>query len=382
MPPFGNPPKPASLLDFHRVLAPSAGVRVSPLCLGAMNFGDAWEDVMGKCDKKTSFEMMDYFYEMGGNFIDTSNNYQNEESELWIGEWMAARKNRDEIVLATKFTTCYPDPRNPPRQKINFAGNHTKSLHVSLEASLKKLQTDYIDLLYVHWWDFTTGVAEVMQSLNHMVQRGKVLYLGVSDTPAWVVSKANEYARQNGLRPFSVYQGRWSAAERDFEREILPMATSEGMALAPWGSLGGGNFKTAEQRKSSEGRNMAPPSEKQLKLSVKLEEIAKKKNTLLTSVAMAYVMHKAPYVFPIVGGRKVEHLKGNIEALGLELSDEEVDEIDKESGFEIGFPMNFLFEWMGAKYSTRQTSSDIGLLQFAGKLDSVQNARPIKPHGM
>lgn len=105
---------------------------------------------------------------------------------------MASRKNRDQIVLATKFTTCYPDPRNPPRQKINFAGNHTKSLHVSVEASLKKLQTDYIDLLYVHWWDFTTSVPELMQSLNHLVQRGKVLYLGVSDTPAWVVSKANE----------------------------------------------------------------------------------------------------------------------------------------------------------------------------------------------
>lgn len=105
---------------------------------------------------------------------------------------MQARKNRDEIVLATKFTTCYPDPRKAPRQMINFAGNSTKSLHVSLEASLKKLQTDYIDLLYVHWWDFSTGVAELMQSLNHMVQKGKVLYLGVSDTPAWVVSKANE----------------------------------------------------------------------------------------------------------------------------------------------------------------------------------------------
>ncbi|KAF2180052.1 Aldo/keto reductase [Zopfia rhizophila CBS 207.26] len=295
----------------------------------------------------------------------------------------ASRKNRDQIVLATKFTTCYPDPRNPPRQRINFAGNHTKSLHVSLEASLKKLQTDYIDLLYVHWWDFTTGVPELMQSLNHMVARGKVLYLGVSDTPAWVVSKANEYARNHGLRPFSVYQGRWSAAERDFEREILPMARDEGMALAPWGSLGGGNFKTEAQRQSSEkGRNMWPPSERDLKLSSKLEEIAKRKNTLLTSVAMAYVMHKAPYVFPIVGGRKVEHLKGNIEALGLDLTDEEMDEIDNESGFEVGFPMNFLFEFGGAKYNSHMTTSNIGLLQFSGKIDSVPHLRPIKAHGL
>jgi aryl-alcohol dehydrogenase-like predicted oxidoreductase len=122
----------------------------------------------------------------------SANNYQNEESETWIGEWMKERGVRHEIVLATKFTTCFPDPGNAPRQKINYAGNSTKSLRVSLEASLKKLQTDYIDVLYVHWWDFTTSIPELMQSLNGVVNAGKVLYLGVSDTPAWVVSKANE----------------------------------------------------------------------------------------------------------------------------------------------------------------------------------------------
>jgi aryl-alcohol dehydrogenase-like predicted oxidoreductase len=180
-----------------------------------------------------------------------------------------------------------------------------------------------------------------------------------------------------------VYQGQWSAASRDFEREIIPMARSEGMALAPWGALGGGAFTTEQKRKENEqGRNMRPPTETQIKLSKKLEQIANKKSTAITSVALAYVMHKAPYVFPIVGGRKVEHLKGNIEALGLELSDEEIDEIDGESNFQIGFPMNFLFEFSGAKYSTRMTSSDVGLLQFAGKLDSVPNQGNIKPHGL
>ncbi|KAF1948871.1 aryl-alcohol dehydrogenase-like protein [Byssothecium circinans] len=340
---FGTPPKAASLLDFHSILAPTAGVRVSPLCLGAMNFGDAWEEWMGKCDKKTTFEMLDFFYKQGGNFIDTANNYQNEESETWIGEWLTERGVRDEIVLATKFTTCYPNPNASPRQRKNFAGNSTKSLHVSLAASLKKLQTDYIDLLYVHWWDFSTGIEELMQSLNHMVQRGKVLYLGVSDTPAWVVSKANQYARDHGLRPFSVYQGRWSAAARDFEREILPMARSEGMALAPWGALGSGNFTVAEKSTSGEkGRNFGSQTEAQRKVSEKLAAIAKQKNTLTTSVALAYVRHKAPYVFPIVGGRKVEHLKGNIEALGLELSDEEIDDIDSAVEFDPGFPMNLI----------------------------------------
>jgi aryl-alcohol dehydrogenase-like predicted oxidoreductase len=121
-----------------------------------MNFGDAWTQLMGKCDKKTVFEILDYFYDQGGNFIDTANNYQNEESETWIGEWLTERKNRHDIVLATKFTTTFPDPATRPRQAANYAGNSTKSLRVSVEASLKKLQTDYIDLLYVHWWDFTT----------------------------------------------------------------------------------------------------------------------------------------------------------------------------------------------------------------------------------
>ncbi|KAF2845479.1 aryl-alcohol dehydrogenase-like protein [Plenodomus tracheiphilus IPT5] len=383
MSPFGAPPKAASLLDFQRVLSPVAGVRVSPLCLGAMNFGDAWEESMGKCDKKTTFEILDYFHKMGGNFIDTANNYQNEESETWIGEWMKERGVRDEIVLATKFTTCFPDPNNTPRQRINYAGNSTKSLRVSLEASLKKLQTEYIDLLYVHWWDFTTSIEELMQSLDAVVKSGKVLYLGISDTPAWVVSKANQYARDHGLRPFSVYQGRWSAAERDFEREIIPMARSEGMALCPWGALGGGNFKTEEQRNSSEkGRNFGPASEKHIAISKKLEVVAKAKNTQITSIALAYVRHKYPYVYPIVGGRKIEHLKGNIEALALELSEEEVDDIDSAVPFEIGFPMNFLFEFGGSKYKHTLTSSDVALLRFSGNLDSVPIHGGPKPHGL
>ncbi|KAF3039523.1 hypothetical protein E8E12_005760 [Didymella heteroderae] len=381
--PFGDAPVAKSLLDFQRVLSPTAGVRVSPLCLGAMNFGDAWSDMMGKCDKKTVFEILDFFYDQGGNFIDTANNYQNEESETWIGEWMKERGRRDEMVVATKFTTLYPDPKTRPRMAANFSGNSTKSLHASLEASLKKLQTDYIDLLYVHWWDFTTSIPELMQSLNHMVQRGKVLYLGVSDTPAWVVSKANQYARDHGLRPFSVYQGRWSAAERDFEREIIPMARDEGMALCPWGALGGGNFTTKEKReKNEQGRNFGPASEKHIKVSEKLEAVAKSKNTAITSIALAYVRSKYPYVYPIVGGRKIEHLKGNIEALALELSAQEVDEIDSAVDFEVGFPMNFLFEFGGGKYNTNKTSADVGLLAYAGNLEVPPHQQPVKPHGL
>lgn len=159
---------------------------------------------------------------------------------------------------------------------------------------MKKLQTSYIDLLYVHWWDFTCSIPELMQSLNTLVQQGKVLYLGISDTPAWIVSKANEYARQNGMRQFSVYQGKWNAGYRDFERDIIPMCAAEGMGLCPWGALGGGNFKTEEQRKAADGRKMPgfEVSETDKKISKVLEKLAAKYDTQLTSVALAYVMHK------------------------------------------------------------------------------------------
>ena len=335
---------------------------------------------MGECTKETAFEIMDYFFDNGGNFIDTSNNYQAEESETWVGEWMAARGNRDQMVVATKYTTCYP---SSGKEKIlaNYQGQHAKSLHLSVEASLKKLQTSYIDLLYIHWWDFTTSIPEVMQSLNHLVQQGKVLYLGISDTPAWIVSKANQYARDHNLRQFSVYQGRWSAADRDFERDIIPMARDDGMALAPWGALGGGQFKTDEQRKAQEGRKFFPPTEGQLKVSKALEHIAERKGTLLTSVALAYVLHKTPYVYPIVGGRKVEHLKGNIDALSLELTPEEIDEIENAVEFNAGFPNNFLFEFGGqGKYNVSKTSADIAFLKSAVNLDVVEPQKSIKPH--
>ncbi|KAL8650445.1 MAG: hypothetical protein Q9210_003824 [Variospora velana] len=170
-----------------------------------MNFGNAWKQMLGKCDEETACGMLNYFYENDGIFIGTANNYQAEESETWIGEWTAERKNRDEMVIATKFATGFiAEPRGI---KANFQGNHAKSLKVSLEAGLRKLQMDYVDLLYVHWWDFATSIPELMQSLHHMVAAGKVIYLGISDTPAWIVSKANQYTRDHALTQFSVYQG-------------------------------------------------------------------------------------------------------------------------------------------------------------------------------
>lgn len=372
---FNPPPPPKTALGHYRMLAPTASIRVSPLCLGTMNFGDAWEGFMGTCNQKTTNEILDYFYDGGGNFLDTANNYQFEESEKWIGEWMKKRDNRDQMVIATKFTTCFRAGHGDKEIIINNTGNGTKSLHLSLEASLKKLQTSYIDLLYVHWWDYTCSIPELMQSLNVMVQQGKVLYLGISDTPAWVVSKANEYARQNGLRQFSVYQGRWSAEHRDFEREIIPMCQSEGMGLAPWGSLGSGHFKSDEQRKDAGARKLSEASPAAIAVSKVLERIANNKKTQITSVALAYVMHKTPYVFPIVGGRKLEHLKGNIDGLKLELTQEDIKEIESAVPFDLGFPNSFLGGPNGI-----QSPSDVWLMGMAGIQQHVEPAKPIGPY--
>ncbi|KAJ5496586.1 hypothetical protein N7463_008573 [Penicillium fimorum] len=370
---------PKSHLGRYRLLAPTAGVKVSPLCLGSMNFGDGWKQGLGECNKETSFQILDTYYENGGNFIDTANNYQAEESETWIGEWMEVRGVRDEIVLATKYTSPYRS-HNKSKIQANFVGNNAKSLKLSVEASLKKLRTDYIDLLYVHWWDFSTSIEEVMTSLNQLVLAGKVLYLGISDTPAWIVTKANQYARDHGLRPFSVYQGKWNAATRDFERDIIPMAASEGMGLAPWASLGGGLFKTTAQREEIAGGNnpgrQIPASERDIAVSKVLEDIAARHETALTSVALAYVMRKAPYVVPIVGGRKVEHLLGNIEGLKVDLSDGDLKEIEGAYEFDIGFPMNFLSRGDDAREAHPENSS---FMNATAKFDYPVVVRGVRP---
>ncbi|KIX98651.1 uncharacterized protein Z520_05952 [Fonsecaea multimorphosa CBS 102226] len=376
-------PLPRSVLGRHRLLSPTASVHVSPLCLGGMNFGDAWSSIMGECSKETAFEILDYFYEMGGNFIDTANNYQAEQSETWIGEWLALHGpyRRDEMVIATKYTSGYKVFSEPHLQQSNFGANSTKSLVLSVEASLKKLQTSYIDILYVHYWDYTTGVEELMQSLNQLVQSGKVLYLGISDTPAWVVAKANAYARHHGLRPFCVYQGRWSAAQRDFERDIIPMCKDEGMGLAPWGALGGGYFKPSSQQpaEQSGGRNMASlTTGQEAAVSRVLEKIANARTPAvpLTSIALAYVMHKTPYVTPIVGGRKLSHLRQNIEALTIRLSPQDIDDIESAYPFDVGFPMNFI---AGNNPRGPQGPADISLTKRMGHFDFVQNLQPILP---
>lgn len=348
---FAPAPEPPTELGRLRILSKNAGIRVSPLVLGAMSIGDAWEETLGSMDKQRSYELLDAFYEAGGNFIDTANNYQNGQSEEWIGEWMSSRKIRDQIVIATKYTSDYKAYQIGKNKSANFSGNHRRSLQLSVCDSLRKLQTDWIDILYVHWWDQMTSIEEVMDSLHVLVQQGKVLYLGVSDTPAWVVSAANTYARAHGKTPFSVYQGRWNVMTRDFEREIIPMTRTFGMALVPWDVLGGGRFQTKKslEEKKKNGENIrtffgpADQTPNEIKVCEALEKVAKEHNTeSITAIALAYVRSKTSRVYPLVGGRKTEHLKQNIEALSIKLSPEQISFLESIVPFDLGFPSSFI----------------------------------------
>ncbi|KAH9040999.1 NADP-dependent oxidoreductase domain-containing protein [Lactarius pseudohatsudake] len=375
---YPTPPPPPTKLGRYRTLSPLAGVRVSPLQLGAMSIGDKWHDFgMGSMNKADSFKLLDGYFDAGGNFIDTASNYQDETSETFIGEWAEKRGIRDQLVLATKYSSNYK--RTLGSHTVNYSGNSAKTLHLSVEASLKKLRTTYIDILYVHWWGYTTSIEEVVNSLHVLVQQGKVLYLGISDTPAWVVSKANQYAKDHGKTPFSIYQGNWSIFDRSFERDIIPMARSEGLALAPWGVLAGGKIRTnaeeARRKESGEkGRTILTsdwertPEEK--KVCDVLEEIGKEVGTeSITSIAIAYHLQKLPYVFPIIGGRKVEQLKDNVTALDISLSAEQIKRIEEATPFDPGFP----FAMFG------NGTYEIPISLSAGHYDRVPFSQAITP---
>ncbi|KAJ7110782.1 aryl-alcohol dehydrogenase [Mycena crocata] len=354
---FVPAPPPATKLGRYRQFAPRASIHVSPLALGAMSIGDKWSAYgMGAMNKESSFKLLDAFFAAGGNHIDTASNYQDGSSEEFIGDWVEARGCRDQVVIATKYTNLRDGKDETKKQKNLYMGNNGKALKLSVEESLRRLKTTYIDILYVHYWDLHTSVEEIMDSLHNLVVAGKVIYLGISDTPAWFVVKANEYAKANGRTPFVVYQAAYSVVQRDIEREILPMCRHEGIALTVFNVLASGHIRTdaeEEQRRSTgeKGRTLLGPwerTENERKICAALEVVAKQVGAKhITAVAIAYTMHKAPFVYPIIGGRKVEHLMANIEALDIKLTTEHISFIDGVLPFDKGFPANIIGEYGG-----------------------------------
>ena len=290
---------------------------------------------------------------------------------------MAARKNRDQLVIADKYTLPYKTHSMGKQYAINWSGNSKKAMHLSLKDSLAKLGTDYLDIFYVHLWDWSTSIEEVMDSLHMLVESGKVMYLGVSDTPAWIVSAANTYAKLHGKTQFSIYQGEWNIMKRDFERDIIPMARHFGMALAPWNALGGGKLRSKKQmdalQQGGEGLRMgAQQSEAEQKFSAVLEKVGERHGVdSVQAVALAYVMQKTTNVFPIVGGSKVEYLHDNIKALSIHLTDEDMEELEGVQTFDSGFPMNLIGP------EPRVTGQATFLMQHGGPLVFNTDGKPI-----
>jgi len=294
---------------------------------------------------------------------------------------METRGNRDQIIMATKYSFNYKLADPSIKQKIHYHGNSVKSMRLSLDASLKKLRTSYIDIFYVHVWDYQTSIEEVMNNLHSFVVSGKVLYLGISDTPAWLVAQANQYARDHGKTPFAIYQGCWNVLDRAFERDIIPMARENGMALAPWNVLCGGKLRSdaeEERREKSgeQGRDLKlnnhgwKRTEEEKKMSNALEKVAKEVGVeSITAVAIAYLMHKAPYVFPIVGGRKVEQLTQNIEALKVALTPAQIEYLESVKPFDPGFPHTIAGD--GSKPN--------GMFNMVAQTDRVAFQAPIIP---
>jgi len=318
-----------------------SGLRVSELCLGAMTFGTAWE--MG-ADKEESRRVFDTYAEAGGNFIDTANKYHEGESERMVGEFIKA--DREHFVLATKYTLFmrHGDP--------NFSGNHRKNMVQSLEASLKRLDTDYIDLYWLHAWDYLTPVEEVMRALDDMVRAGKILYVGISDTPAWIVSRANMLAELKGWSPFVALQIEYSLLERTVERELIPMARELDLAVTPWGVLGAGmlsgkyNDRKKElledknHRLSEQSPKLA--KEKNFEIAEEVIKVAKDIGKDPTQVALRWIIQRSDNIIPIVGARRAEQLKSNLGCLDFELSDDIVKRLDDVSKIDMGFPHSFL----------------------------------------
>lgn len=321
----------------YRLLGRS-GLRVSELALGAMTFGaEGWG--VGKEESRRVYQG---FREAGGNFVDTANVYGSGRSESFLGDFMAEDGDRERVVLATKYTAATRS------RDVNAAGNNRKNMLESIHASLKRLRTDYVDLFWVHARDFTTPIEEVMRGLDDLVRQGKVLYVGISDTPAWEVARANTLAELRGWTPFVGLQIRYSLLDRAVERELLPMAKALDLAVTPWDTLGSGVLTGKYNREpGAAGRAALRGSVKERDLAIAAEVIAlaEKLGRTPAQVALAWVRQGPGVIVPLVGARTREQLDDNLGCLDLELDPSDKARLDEKSRIELGFPHEFLAQF-------------------------------------
>lgn len=318
-----------------------SGLRVSELCLGTMTFGEDWG---WGASKQVSHQMFDTFVEAGGNFIDTANGYTDGSSEKIVGELIA--EDRGKFVVATKYS--FPNRMSDRNQNMNGHGNHRKNLMQSLEGSLSRLNTDYVDLFWLHAWDFMTPVEEVMRAFDDMVRQGKVLYIGISDTPAWIVSQANTLAQCAGWTQFVALQIEYSLIERTCERDLLPMAKAFDLAVTPWSPLAGGVLSGKYNRGGDSGSAVQSNSrgaeipERSLHIAETVAQVAQELGVSSPQVALAWIRAQDPPMIPIVGASKLEQLQDNLKCLEVMLSAEQLQRLNQVSQIELGFPHDFL----------------------------------------
>jgi aryl-alcohol dehydrogenase-like predicted oxidoreductase len=323
----------------HYITLGRSGLRVSPFCLGTMTFG---EDLGWGSSVEESQRIIDRFIELGGNFLDTANFYTKSHSEKIIGDHLGRHSaRRDRLVIATKFSgNLYPgDP--------NGGGSGRKSIIAQCENSLRRLQTDYIDLYWLHNWDVHTPIEETMAALEDLVRAGKVRYLGVSDTPAWKIVEANVTARFRGWSAFIGLQIEYSLLERTVEQELVPMALELGLGITPWSPLKSGvlSGKYTRQNAGQVKADRGPFADSHLTertyaIVDELNIIAKAHGSTVARVALAWVQSQPGVTSTIIGARRLAQLEDNLKALDVKLSAEEVGRLDALTKPTLGFPQS------------------------------------------
>jgi aryl-alcohol dehydrogenase-like predicted oxidoreductase len=318
----------------YRLLG-NTGLRISELFLGAMTFGEQG-GVGAPLEECRS--MLDAYADAGGNVIDTAINYRGGQSEEFLGELLAGR--RDRFVVSTKYTVTR-DPTDP-----NGGGSHRKNLRLSLETSLQRLRTDYIDLYWVHMWDRHTPIEETLAALHDVVRSGKVLHLGISDTPAWVIARANALAECRGQSPFAALQAPYNLVQRDIERDLLPMAEASGMTVAAWSPLAGGvlsgKFNRSDSSASLTRLDPARISEDHRQIAKVVNAVADEFGVTAAQVAIRWVMTRSPKMHPILGARRLDQLLDNLAATQVDLPEDALRQLEIAAPFDPGFPTTFI----------------------------------------
>ncbi len=344
----------------YRILGKS-GLRVSEISLGTMTFGEDWGWGASREDSRKQF---DTFAAAGGNFIDTADIYTNGTSEQYVGDFV--RSDREHFVVATKYANAHP---GMAPHHANSAGNHRKKMVESLNASLKRMNLDYIDLYWVHIWDGITPVEETMRALDDMIRAGKILYIGVSDWPAWTIARANAIAELRGWSEFIAMQIEYSLIERTPEQELIPLARATDIGVTTWSPLGAGALtgKYTRGNRDKEGRiaqqEYSRLTERVIRIAKVVDEVADELGVSSAQVALAWQLQTGEFI-PIIGATKVSQVKDNLKATELTIPSELMDKLNEASRFELGFPQKFI------------TNDFVANLRHAGLVDQIEPHRP------